>query len=215
MRKLLIGPVLSCAGYAAGAYYGSDAEQIIHKKPEEVQAAIEQLVSDRESGTMQLSDGKSLPYELKLDDHATGEPLLVRLSLNGREAVDTRIHLTPEANGTATLIAVQVHTDRSVLRDELAGTSKARLAYAPDWMLNLTARPVLQKLAEQIESGEALGDPMKGFETEADWEASLPAEQQKQIQEWRQYDASRPTVDPNADAQRYLSGVAGSASNRN
>ena len=31
-------------------------------------------------------------------------------------------------------------------------------------------------------------------------------EKQKQIQEWRRYDASRPTVDPNADAQKYLKG---------
>ena len=43
-----------------------------------------------------------------------------------------------------------VHADRAVLREELSGTSKEKLAYAPDWMFNLTMRPVLQKLAEDI-----------------------------------------------------------------
>jgi hypothetical protein len=120
--------------------------------------------------------------------------------------VDTSIRLTPQDNGQSTLMTVKVHTDHAALREALAGTPKARLGYAPDWMLNLTARPVLQKLAAQIESGEALGDPMQGFQSEADWESSLPPDQQQKIQQWRQYDAARPTTDPNADAQRYLSG---------
>lgn len=208
MRKLLIGPVLTGAGYAAGAYYGSDAEQIVHKKPEDVQAAIEQLVANRQAGTMELEDGKELPYELKLDDHAPGEPLVVHLSINGRDAVDTHIRLTAQADGAGTLMAVNVKSDHSVLREVLAGSAKAKLAYAPDWVLNLTARPVLKKLAEQMESGEPLGDPIGGFQTQADWESSLPADKQKEMQEWRQYDASRPTLDPSADARRYLSGAA-------
>lgn len=206
MRKLLIGPILTGCGYAAGSYYGSDAEQVVRKSPDVVQSAIEQVVANRDSGTLEPEGGKPVPYELKLDDHAPGEPLVVRMTMNGREGVVAHIRLTPEANGEATLMAVQVHTDHSVLRDALAGSAKARLAYAPDWMLNLTARPVLQKLAEQIESGEALGDPMRGFESEADWESSLPQDQQKKLQAWRQYDASRPMTDPGADAKRYLSG---------
>src|SRR3982750_4846728 len=95
----------------------------------------------------------------------------------------------------------------AVLRDALAGTSKARLAYAPDWMLNLTARPVLRQLAGQIEQGRAVGDPMHGFQSQADWEASLPPEKQKQMQEWRQYDASRPMTDPDAAANKFLNGA--------
>ena len=206
MRKLLIGPILTGCGYAAGAYYGADAEQVVRKSPDAVQSAIEQVVANRESGTFEPEGGKPIPYQLKLDDHALGEPLVVRMTMNGHEGVVAHIRLTPQANGEATLMAVQVHTDHAVLRDALAGSSKAKLAYAPDWMLNLTAKPVLQKLAEQIESGEALGDPMQGFQSEADWESSLPQDQQKKVQEWRQYDASRPMTDPSADAKRYLGG---------
>src|ERR1041385_8453138 len=204
MRRLLIGPVLTGVGYAAGSYYGADAEQLVHKSPDEVHAAVEQAVSDP-AGTMDLEGGKAVPYETRVDEADDGR-MIVRLLMDGRQAAETDATFTPESGGQATLIAVQVHADHSVLRDALAGTSKARLAYAPDWMLNLAMRPVLQKLAQQIESGEGLGDPMLGWQSEADWEASLPPEKQKQLQEWRQYDASRPTIDPNADAQRYMSG---------
>lgn len=101
-------------------------------------------------------------------------------------------------------MSVKLHAQGAVIREELAGTSKAKLGYAPDWLLNLTFRPVLQKLAAQIESGAQIGDPMRGFQSQADWESSLPPDKQRQMEEWRQYDASRPTTDPNADAQRYL-----------
>ena len=99
-------------------------------------------------------------------------------------------------------MTVRIHSDHAVLREALAGTSKARLAYAPDWMLNLTARPLLRQIAGQIEQGQAVGDPMHGFQSQADWEASLPPDKQRQMQEWRQYDASRPMTDPDADAKR-------------
>ena len=69
-------------------------------------------------------------------------------------------------------------------------------------MLNLLrVRPVLQQLGEQIEKGQQVS---MGFQSRADWESSLPADEQRKMQDWRQYDAARPRVDPNADAQRYL-----------
>ena len=49
-RKFLIGPALLGAGYAGGSYYGADAEQLVHKTPDEVRDAVEEL-ADR-SGTM-------------------------------------------------------------------------------------------------------------------------------------------------------------------
>jgi hypothetical protein len=204
MRKLLIGPALTGIGYVAGSYYGADAEQLVHKSPDVVQAALEQAVSDR-TGTMQLEGGKPVPYETKVDEGADGH-LTVHVLMDGKQGAETDVSITPQNGGQDTLVAVKVHADHAVLREALAGTSKAKLAYAPDWMFNLTMRPVLQKLAQQIEEGAALGDPMQGFQSEAEWEASLPPDQEKRLQDWRQYEASRPMVDPNADAQRYMSG---------
>jgi hypothetical protein len=75
-------------------------------------------------------------------------------------------------------------------------------------MLNLTARPVLRQLAGQIEQGQPVGDPMQGLQSQADWESSLPPDKQREIQEWHQYDASRPMTDPDADAKRFMNGAA-------
>ena len=49
---------------------------------------------------------------------------------------------------------------------------------------------------------------MPGYASQADWESSLPPDQQKQVQDYRQYEAAAPTMNPNADAQRYVSGNA-------
>jgi hypothetical protein len=84
-----------------------------------------------------------------------------------------------------------------VLSSALAGTSRARLAYAPDWALNLAARPLLTQVAQQIEQGQmaAFTGPTSQGEAEAQWEQNLSADQQGQVQQWRQYDATRPTTD--------------------
>jgi hypothetical protein len=204
MKKLLIGPVLIGASYAGGSYYGADAEQLVHKDPDVVRDAVEQAVSDR-SGTLDIEGGKPLPYETRVERADDGS-LVVRLMVDGRQAAQTDVAFDPRNGGHDTLMKVKVHTDHAVLRDALAGTSKARLAYAPDWMLNVTARPVLTQLALKIEKGEAIGDAMHGFQSQADWEASLPPDKQRQVQAWRQYDASRPMVDPNADADKFMHG---------
>ena len=42
--------------------------------------------------------------------------------------------------------------------------------------------------------------------SQADWEASLPPDQQKQVQDYRQYAAAAPTLDPDSDARNYMQG---------
>src|SRR3954451_21373846 len=202
MRKFLIGPALFGASYAGGSYYGADSEQLVHKAPDEVRDAVEEAASDR-AGTMELEGGKPVPYETKVERADDGS-LIVRIMMNGKQAAETDAAFLPQNGGKDTLMTVRIHTDHAVLRDALAGTSKARLAYAPDWKLNLTARPLLRQIAGQIEQGQAVGDPMHGFQSEADWESSLPPDKQKEVQEWRQYDASRPMTDPDADAKKFL-----------
>ena len=179
-RKFLIGPALLGAGYAGGSYYGADAEQLVHKTPDEVRDAVEES-ADR-SGTMNLEGGRPVPYETKVDRADDGS-LVVRVMMDGRQAAITNVAFVPQDGGKATLIAVKIHTDHAVLRDTLAGTSKA-----------------------QIEAGDAVADPMQGVQSDADREAALPPDKQKQEQEWRQYDASRPMTNPDEDAKRFMNG---------
>jgi hypothetical protein len=208
IRKLLIGPALTGAGWLAGSYYGASAEQLVHKRPDETYAGISRAIEAMpQSGVTDIEGGRPVPYEVRVD-RALDKQLVVHLLFDGREGARAQIDFTPQgADGKATMVAVRAHGDRAVLGHALAGTSRARLAYAPDWMLNLlTVRPLLKQWARQIENGEQATVP--GYPSQADWESSLPPDQQKQVQDYRQYEAAAPTMDPNADAQRYVSGNA-------
>ena len=207
MLKFLIGPILLGAAYAAGSYYGADAEQLVHKSPRLTYAAVEQALDNLpQSGTTSFEGGIPARYEIKVD-HSLDQKLVVTLFFNGNEGAQADIDFTPRDDGASTLISTVIHANRSVLREVLAGTSKSRMAYAPDWMLNLTFKPVLQQLASQIEQGQlAEIQGLSEGEAEARWESNLSDEQRNELTQWRQYDATRPATDPDAAAQQYLSG---------
>ena len=207
MLKFLIGPVFLGAGYAAGSYYGSDVEQVVRKSPSITYAAVEQALDNmRQSGTTSFDGGTPVPYELHVE-RTLDQKLVLTLLFDGKKGAEADIEFSPRDGGATTLIATRIHADRSVLRPVLAGTSKARLAYAPDWMLNLTFKPVLQQLATQIEQGQTASfDGLSEGEAEARWESNLTTEQREEVSQYQQYEATRPAVDPDADARRYESG---------
>ena len=138
MYKFLIGPALMGAGYAVGSAYGADCEQMVHKSPGTTYAAFEQALGNiRPSGTTFFEGGTPTPYQLKVDRIAD-EQLTISLSFAGREGARAELDFVPRNEGKGTLVVAKIHSDHSVLRTALAGTDKARLAYAPDWMLNLS-----------------------------------------------------------------------------
>jgi hypothetical protein len=202
MLKFLIGPVLVGGGYLAGSIYGADAEQLVHKSPSVTYAAVEQALGNvRERGTTFFEGGNQVPYEIRID-RTLDQKLVVTLYFDGKQGATADLAFTPQNGGQETLMTAKIHADRSVLRSALAGTSKARLAYAPDWMLNLTFRPVLRQLADQIEQGSAASfEGLTPGEAQAQWEANLSDEQRQQVTEWRQYEATRPSVDTTGGAQ--------------
>lgn len=203
MYKLLIGPALMGATYAAGSAYGADSEQLVHKSPALTYAAVEQALANiRSDGTTSFEGGTPVPYQLKVERIA-GQQLVVDLSFGGQQGAEAVLDFLPRDDGHETLLVTKIHSDHSVLRTALAGTDKAKLAYAPDWMLNLAVRPVLQKLAAQIEEeGSAdLGWGAAEDQAREQWEANLSAEQREDISQAQQYDATRPAVDPDRDAE--------------
>jgi hypothetical protein len=206
MWKWFIGPALVGTGCLAGSVYGRDAEQLAHKSPDETYAAVEQALGDMpESGTTSFDGGTSMPYQIHVD-RTPERQLLVALSFAGRQGAQAEFDFAPQEGGKATLITVQIRGDHQVLRQVLAGTSRARLAYAPDWMLNLAARPLLAEIAQEIDRGEMarFTGPTSQGEAEAQWEQNLSDEQRNDVQEWRQYDATRPTSDPDSAAETYM-----------
>lgn len=207
MFKFLIGPVLMGVGYAAGSYWGSDAEQVVHKSPTVTYSAVEAALGNvRQSGETFFDGGTPVPYELHVE-RTLDQKLILTLYFDGKQGAEADIDFSPRDGGASTLIAARIHSDRSVLRSALAGSSKARLAYAPDWMLNLTFRSVLQQLATQIEQGqEASFEGLSPSDAEAQWESNLTADQREQVSQYHQYEATRPATDPDADAAKYSSG---------
>lgn len=200
MLKFVAGPVLVGTGYLAGSIYGADAEQLVRKSPSDTYSGVSHAIGNvRSSGTTFFDGGTPMPYEIRVD-RDPDKHMLVKLYFDGKLAATADLSFLPKNDGKDTLIVAKLDGDRSVMRAALAGTSKARLAYAPDWMLNLSAKPLIAQLATQIEQGAPTDLGMSPGEAQAQWEASLSDEQRAQVSEWRQYDASRPSVDPNASA---------------
>lgn len=202
MLKFLIGPVLLGAGYLAGSIYGASAERIVHKSPAKTYAGVDHALSRvRQSGTTFFDGGNPMPYEINID-RTEDQRIVVTLFFDGKQGAKADLNFAPVGDGSETLITTRIEGENAVLREALAGTNKARLAYAPDWMLNLSARPVLRQLAEQIEQGaapDAFGAMSPG-QARAQWEAGLSDQERAQVEAWRQYDATRPAVDPAAGA---------------
>ena len=198
MLKFLIGPALVGVGYAAGSYYGADSEQVVHKNLSVTYAGVEDaLPGVRDSGTTAFEGGTPMPYALTID-HELDRRLSLHLSFAGKPGADAELIFTPQNGGADTLVTAKVHGERDVLRTALAGTSRAKLAYAPDWMLNLAMRPLLQQLATQIESGQSARSALAEWspgDAEARWEAQLTPEERGQVAQWQQYQATRPALD--------------------
>lgn len=206
MWKWFIGPLLVGTGCIAGSVYGRDAEQVAHKGQADTYAAVEQALDDLgDSGTTSFEGGTPMRYQLKID-RTPDRQLVATILFADREGARAQFDFTPQDGGNSTLIAVRIHGDREVLRQVLAGTSRARLAYAPDWMLNLAARPLLSEVVQEIDRGEMakFTGPTSTGEAEAQWEQNLSDDQRNNIQQWRQYDASAPTTDPDAAAANYM-----------
>ena len=209
MWKFFIGPILLGIVCLAGSIYGANAQQIVRKPPGVVRATIGEALASTGERSVELEGAKPLAYALRAE-RVSDDAMRVTLMLDGEQGAETLLNFAPADDGKATLITATVDTDGAVLREALAGTSKAKLGYAPDWVFNLTLRPVLRQLAAQIENGAAVSDPLQGGgEAQAAWEAEQTPERQREVQKWRQYDAARPTVDPNAAAREFMQGSGG------
>lgn len=205
MRKFLIGPALSGIGYVAGSYYGADAEQLVHKSPDATYQGVSDWIDNMgSSGTTSFDGAKPVPYQIQVD-RAEDQHLTIHVLFDGKEGGTTDLDFLPADGGKSTLVKARAHGETSVLSSALAGSAMARMAYAPDWMLNIfTLRPLLQKLGGQIERDEPAS--ADGDQPSAEHQPQLSPDQQNQQQQWQQYAASRPTVDPDADAKLYLNG---------
>ena len=202
MRIFLIGPALLGLVHLTGSVLANDVTQVVRKRPATVYAQLSSAIAVSPlSGTMQLEGGKPVPYHVRVD-RTPGERLVLHMMLDGREAGQVDVAFTPENDGEATLMTAKVDSVGKVIREELAGTDKAKLGYAPDWVFNFAINGTLKELAAQIEQGTLMAQPTRSFMGGA--EGGMSPEEQDEQAAWRQYDATRPRIDPNADAERNM-----------
>ena len=197
MKIFLVGPALLGAAHLAGSFLADDARQLVQERPATVYSNVSTaLANTPKSGVMEFEDGKSVPYRMSVD-RGPGQHLVVHMMFNNRKAGQVDLRFEPENGGEHTLVIAKVESDGKVVREELAGTDKAKLGYAPDWLMNFAFGGSLREAAELIENGNFAVGSNGGF-------AALTPAEQKQRDEWLQYQATRPSVDPNADADRYM-----------
>jgi hypothetical protein len=200
LRIFLIGPALLGLIHLTGSILANDVTQLVRKSPATVYANLSSAIAISPlSGKMQLEGGKPVPYRVRVD-RTPGERLVLHLMLDGREAGQVDVGFTSQDGGQATLMTANVDSDGKVIREELAGTDKAKLGYAPDWVFNFAIKGTLKELAAQIEQGTLMAEPTRSL-TGGD-ASEMSAEEREQRDAWRQYNATRPTTDPNVAAER-------------
>lgn len=159
---MLIGPALLGAAHIAGSTLADETSEIISGRPAVVYSTMSKaLANTPQSGTMQFESGAPVPYRISID-RSPGERLVVHLMLNGRRAGQVDLDFRPENGGKDTLIVAKVDSDGKVVREELAGTEKAKLGYAPDWLLTFAFGRSLREAKEQIERGTIQPGPGVG-----------------------------------------------------
>lgn len=198
----MIGPALLGVIHAVGSIFSDDVRQVVHKRPSIVYSSVSTALANTPlSGKMELEGAEPVPYQLSVD-RGPGEHLVVHLMLDGRKAGQVDLSFAPENDGEDTIIIAKVESDGKVVREELAGTDKAKLGYAPDWLLTFAFGRSLSEAAEQIEKGSFAVDPAHGFSGST--EALMTVEERQQRDRWQQYQATRPSTNPNAEAKRYM-----------
>jgi len=202
VRIFLVGPALLGIVHLAGSVLANDVTQVVRKPPATVYGQLSSAIAVSPlSGTMQLEGGKPVPYHVRVE-RTPGERLVLHMLLDGQEAGQVDVAFTPEDGGEATLVTAKVDSVGKVIREELAGTDKAKLGYAPDWVFNFAIDGTLKELAAQIEQGTLMAQPTSSLMGGAP--GGMSAEEREQREAWRQYDATRPRTDPNADAERFM-----------
>lgn len=149
----LIGPALLGAAHLVGSIFADDTSETVHQRPDFVYSTVsEALANTPDSGTIEFESGPPVSYSLSVDRNP-GKHMIIHVRFNGREAGQIDLRFLPENGGKETLIVAKVKSDGKVVREELAGTDKAKLGYAPDWLLTFAFGRSLRESAQEIEQG--------------------------------------------------------------
>ena len=209
MRSFLLSVAgVVMAGVALFTGIGPDAEQVIRKNPRAVYAAFDEGLTqavDRANMEQSDSDGAAR-FKLRLE-REENEQLIVTMTVNDREAGEARLRFSPLKDATETRVTGDIEVNHSVVRDAFANTPNADVAKIPDVAWRLGMNELLKDAANRIEAGMPLADrDFRLPRSEVQEASEQSADEERWAARQRQEEATRPAVDPDEAARRYMAG---------
>lgn len=195
-------------------FAGHDADQIVHKDPAAVYAALDSAFSDA------VSEGNSGAAaesgQVTTIDKVPGKSLDLKVAIEGKQAVSIRFGVEPANGGAETRLTGDIDVDQAVLRESIRkhGNGENLPPAIPSFAFDLAMKKIVAEVAQKIEAGEPLSgsrstlamatapDPSQSSAA-SEWERRYE-QQRAQRQATAPTGSSAPTMDPDAAAQRYL-----------
>jgi hypothetical protein len=199
---MMMGGAACCAcAYLAFAGFGGPVHQQVHAPPERVYSAFSETFANAEqSGIAEAEPGHPVAYQV-LVDKVADKSIDVTWTIEGKEAGRLHLGFEPEGAG-GTMITGTIDADTQKIRDTFHGSSGA-FPSSSAFAMNAGLSTMLAEAAGKIENGEPLGSFGKRMDVSNGGQVGRPSNS-SYADRTRQRAATRPMLDPNADAARYL-----------
>ncbi|HKX91852.1 MAG TPA: hypothetical protein VJM15_05430 [Sphingomicrobium sp.] len=207
MRTIVIGSMCGIAAVMLGGCglgAGHDADQIVKKDPETVYAALDSAFSD---AVADGNHGAAAEHgQVTTIDRDPGKSLDLKVMIEGKQAVRMRFGVEPANGGADTRLTGDIDVDQAVLRESIReqGGDDAKLPAIPSFAFDMAMKKVVAEIGKKIEAGEPLGGSRSTLAMATSPDPSPSASESRWEQRRRQEAATRPMVDPDADARKYL-----------
>ena len=204
-----------CAGSAlAGCSLGGhDAEQVVHKDPATVYAAVESAfstIADEGNNGQAAERGQVTTVEREQN-----KSLDLKTSIDGKQAMHIHFGFEPGAKADETRMTGDWEIDQQVLQEAVRkenGGEGAAMPKIPEFALNLAMSKLLSEMATKIDAGEALDTSSHSSLAMTSSPQYLPASGSEQ--RWRDAYAQRqataptgssaPMMDPDEAARNFM-----------
>lgn len=195
----MMGGALCCGcAYMAFAGFGGPVHQVVHAPPGQVYSAFsESFANAEQSGIAEAEPGHPVAYQIDVDK-VVDKSIDLTWTIEGKEA--GRLHLGFEPDGEGdTKVTGLINADTQKIRDTFHGSSGA-FPSSSAFVMNAGLSTMLAEAAQKIEKGEPLGSFGRMDISDRGYGQSTS----RYADRARQRAATRPMLDPNAEAARYL-----------
>ena len=200
--------ILTCAGAVAlcgCSLGGHDAEQVVHKDPATVYAAVDGAFSAMAD---EGNSGRAAEHgQVTTIERDENKSLDLKTSIDGKQALHIHFGFEPGKVATETRLTGDWEIDQQVLRDAVRKEGgEVAMPSVPGFVLDAAMKKLLSEMATKIDAGEPLDTPNRSafamtsspqYSPSSEWERRY-REQQAQRQ------ATAPMMDPDEAARNFM-----------